>query len=92
MNLIRDVSWLTSAMDKPDIYTTPLLTTVQDYMKSEVVNLWVYDRILKKRHQVTLRIPTTNRDRKKTYASSFANFIHQKDANIAVFMIIHISE
>ena len=61
-------------------------------MKSEIVNCWVYDRIQKKGRQVTLRIPTTYRDRRKTNAATFANFIHQKDANLAVFMIIEINE
>lgn len=90
MELVRNVSWLTSAIGGPVSYDTPLLTTVQDYMKSEIVNLWVYDRIHKKRRQVTLRIPTKDRDRRKTYTATFANFIHQKDANIAVFMIMEI--
>ncbi|GJV03534.1 DNA polymerase-like protein [Tanacetum coccineum] len=58
-----------------------------DYMKSKAVNIWVYDRFNKKRRQVTLRIPTHERDRKKTTAAIFANSIHQKDANIAFYMI-----
>lgn len=56
-------------------------------MKSKAVNIWVYDRFNKKRRQVTLRIPTHERDRKKTTAAIFANSIHQKDANIAFYMI-----
>lgn len=59
---------------------------------SEQVNLYVYDRLLRKRHQVTLRVPTRKRDRRKTNTSTFANFIHQKDANIAVFMILEINK
>lgn len=90
MALVRSVSWLTSVMDKPIIYDTPLLTTIQDYMKSDIAPLWVYDRIQKKRRQVTLRIPTPTRDRRKTHLATFANFIHQKDANIAMFMIINL--
>lgn len=90
MVFVRSVSWLTSVLGKPIIYDTPLLITIQDYMKSEIAPLWVYDRILKKRRQVTLRIPTIYRDRRKTHAATFANFIHQKDANIAMFMILEI--
>lgn len=92
MELVRSVSWVISAGDNAVVYNTPLLITVQDYMKSEIVKLWVYDRIQKKRHQVSLRIPTTYRDRRKTNAATFANFIHQKDANIAVFMILEIND
>lgn len=32
--------------------------------------------------------PTIYRDRRKTHAATFANFIHQKDANLAMFMIL----
>lgn len=87
MKLVRTVGWLTSALGKPVHYSTPVLTTVQDYMKSKTVNIWVYDRNNKKRSKVTLRVPTQERDRKKTAASIFANFIHQKDGYIAYCMI-----
>lgn len=87
MKLVRIVGWLTSALGKPVHYSTPVLTTVQDYMKSKTVNIWVYDRNNKKRSKVTLRVPTQERDRKKTAASIFANFIHQKDGYIAYCMI-----
>ncbi|XP_070045570.1 probable DNA-directed RNA polymerase [Nicotiana tomentosiformis] len=60
---------------------------VQDYMKLEAVNKWIYDRPSKKRRQVTLRVPTNKRDRKKTTTAITANFVHQKDANIAFYMI-----
>lgn len=50
----------------------------------------VYDRIHKKKRQVTLRIPTEDQDRRKTHTSTFANFIHQKDANIAMSIIFYI--
>lgn len=36
-------------------------------MKSEVVKLWVYERIRKKRRQLSLRIPATTRDQKKKF-------------------------
>ncbi|KAL6310585.1 hypothetical protein AAG906_019256 [Vitis piasezkii] len=87
MDLIRNISWLVSAMDRPVLYSVSLFTTVQDYMKSKTVNIWVYDRIHRKRRQVTLRIPSGDRDRRKTHMSTFANFIHQKDAFIAMHMI-----
>ncbi|XP_019251427.1 PREDICTED: uncharacterized protein LOC109230376 [Nicotiana attenuata] len=87
MTLIRSVGWLASAMGRPVYYSTPVFTTVQDYMKSEAIKIWIYDRPSKKRRQVTLRIPTNLRDLKKTTSAIFANFIHQKDANIAFYMI-----
>lgn len=90
MALVSNVAWIPAALEKPVFYSIPLLTSVQDYMKFKNVNIWVYDRIHKKRRQVSLRIPTENRDRRKTHTSTFANFIHQKDANIAMFMILEI--
>jgi DNA-directed RNA polymerase len=87
MDLVRMIGWVSSNKDKPVFYSTPNLTTVQDYMKSKAVNIWVYDRIQKKKRQVTLRIPSEVRDRKKTSMATFANFIHQQDANIAMCMI-----
>lgn len=95
MNIVRDVGWISAASDKPVFYSVPVLTTVQDYMKFKNVNIWVYDcskkkNDRKKKRQVTLRIPTEDRDRRKTHTSTFANFIHQKDAYIAMFMICEI--
>nr|XP_016498007.1 PREDICTED: probable DNA-directed RNA polymerase [Nicotiana tabacum] len=55
MTLIRSVGWLASAMGRPIYYSTPCFTTVQDYMKSEAIKIWIYDRPSKKRRQVTLR-------------------------------------
>lgn len=45
MDLVRSASWLTSFFDKPVIYETPLLTTIQNYMKfwsSEIMGLRAY--------------------------------------------------
>ena len=36
-------------------------TTVQDYMKIEAINLWVYDGLHKKRRQFTLRVYSSKR-------------------------------
>lgn len=88
MNLIRNVGWFSAALKKPVFYSIPLLTSVQDYMKTKPINIWIYDRIHKKRRKVTLRIATEDRDRRKTLMATFANFIHQKDAYIAMYMII----
>lgn len=87
MELVRLIGWVSSNINKPVFYSTPHFTTLQDYMKSKTVNIWVYDRIQKKKRQVTLRIPSEDRDRRKTTTATFANFIHQQDANIAMCMI-----
>ncbi|KAG5576442.1 hypothetical protein H5410_056576 [Solanum commersonii] len=76
----------------PVYYSTPMFTTAQDYMKSEAVNIWLYDRQSKKICQVTLRVPTPERDRRKTTSTIFANFIHQKDAIIAFNMIKNVKK
>lgn len=91
MKLVSNVGWLSSALDKPVFYSLPCFTTVQDYMVSKPINVWIYDNNKKKR-QVTLRIPTDKRDRRKTSISTFANFIHQMDAGLALFMIINMCE
>ncbi|KAH0687274.1 hypothetical protein KY284_017827 [Solanum tuberosum] len=92
MSLIRAVGWVVSASGAPVYYSTHVFTTVQDYMKSEAVNIWLYDRQSKKRRQVTLRVPTPERDRRKTTSAIFANFIHQKDAIIAFNMIKNVKK
>jgi DNA-directed RNA polymerase len=89
MELIRNVGWLSSALSKPVFYSIPLYTTVQDYMKTKAAKILLYDRIHKKRRQVSLRIPTEDRDQRKTRSATFANFIHQKDAQIAMLMIFN---
>lgn len=53
----------------------------------EAINIWVYDRHQKKRRRVTLRLSSSKRDRRKTETSTFVNFIHQRDANIAMSVV-----
>lgn len=90
MNLIRGIGWICSTTGKPLKYEIPYIITVQDCLKDEPINIWVYDRVQKKRRQVTLRQTKEERDRRKTLTATFANFIHQKDENIAMFMINNI--
>lgn len=87
IKLISTISWFCSVMDTPVIYSIPFFTTIQDYMKFEKEVLTVYERFTKKRRRVTLQVPTTKRDKRKTQSSACANFIHQKDAYIAMKMI-----
>lgn len=90
--LIRNIGWAVSAKDSPVFYGVKYFTTVQDYMVLEARNLWVYDRIHKKRRKVTLRVPTSKRDRRKTEIATFVNFIHQKDAFIAMSVVEKLQE
>lgn len=56
-------------------------------MLKESVIVWVYDRTLRKRRKISISMPSTKRDRMKTSRACFANFIQQKDASIAHFLI-----
>jgi DNA-directed RNA polymerase len=87
MTIVKTIGWIVSSRGSQVVYRTKFFATVQDYMKKEPVNIWVYDRVKKKRRQVTLRVPTQTRDRKKSQISTFVNFIHQKDAYIAMSVI-----
>lgn len=87
MQLIRHIGWIAAAGNRPVFYKVPLFTTVQDYMIMEPINIWVYDRNLKKRRQITMRVATSKRDRNKTISSTFANLIHQRDAYIAIEVV-----
>lgn len=92
IRLIRNIGWVAAASDCPVFYKIPFYTTVQDYMKMEAINIWVYDQYHKKRRRVTLRVSSSKRDRRKTEISTFVNFIHQKDAQIAMNVVIKMLE
>lgn len=64
------IGWLASAGGRPVIYQSDYFTTVQDYMKMDPVNIWVYDRIHKKRRKVTLRVSSNERDKQKSAIST----------------------
>lgn len=87
IRLIRHIGWIASARDSPVFYRVPYFTTVQDYMIMDSINIWVYDRLHKKRRRVTLRVSSSKRDRRKTEISTFVNFIHQRDAHIAMSVV-----
>lgn len=88
MKLLNLIAWVCSKLDKPVLYSTPYITTVQDYMCSEEAYITIYDnKAKKKRHRITLRIPTDERNSRKTLVSTCANFIHQKDAYIAMKVV-----
>ncbi|XP_060201843.1 probable DNA-directed RNA polymerase [Lycium barbarum] len=82
-SLIKNIGWFAAAKGVPVYYDVPHFRTSQGYMKSDVVKITVYDRNHKRR-QISLRVHTDNKDRRKTEVSTFVNFIHQKDAYIAM--------
>jgi len=87
MTLINLGGWFAATLNRPVSYHTQYFQSIQDYMKTESVNVFVFDRNKKKRKKISLSIPSTTRDRGKTQRACFANFIHQKDASIALFII-----
>lgn len=87
MKLINLIGWFCSILDKPVRYGIPYFTTVQDYMRYNKAEIWVYDRVCKKRRRITLRVPTLDRDRRKSQVSTCVNFIHQRDAFIAMKVV-----
>ncbi|KAL4553923.1 hypothetical protein LXL04_039979 [Taraxacum kok-saghyz] len=87
IRLIRSIGWLTSSSGRPVRYEVENFQTIQDYMKMDAINIWVYEKLHKKRRQVTLRVASDKRDSRKTEISSFVNFIHQKDAHIAMKVV-----
>lgn len=87
IRLIHHIGWIVSAWDRPVFYRVPYFTTVQDYMKMEATKIWVYDRLHKKKRGVILRIATSKRNQTKIVTSTFVNFIHQRDAYIAMNVV-----
>jgi DNA-directed RNA polymerase len=87
IRLIRSIGWIASSSGRSVLYEVDHFTTIQDYVKMEAINIWVYDRLHKKRRQVTLRVASDTRDSRKTEISTFVNFIHQKDAHIAMKVV-----
>lgn len=75
-----------SSAGNPVVYSVPYYNTVQDYIKMKTIKLSVYDKD-RKQHRISLRIPSSQRDPAKSQIASFANFIHQKDASIAIHVV-----
>lgn len=87
MKLINLIGWFCSALGKPVNYNISYFTTVQDYMRSKKAEISIYERKCKKRRRVTLRVPTGQRDKRKTQVATCVNFIHQRDAFIAMKVV-----
>ncbi|KAL3646619.1 DNA-directed 5'-3' RNA polymerase [Castilleja foliolosa] len=87
IRLIRVIGWFASACDRAVLYPTEYFHTCQDYRVMVPNCIWVYDKQSQKRRKVTLRVSSDKRDSKKTEVSTFVNFIHQKDAYIAMKVV-----
>lgn len=92
MKLIPLVGRFVSAVDRPVRYSTPYFYTLQDYRVMSKNSVYVYDKNTRKRRSVTLAFSSEKRDKRKTETSTFANFIHQKDAYIAMKMVEKMKE
>lgn len=66
IRLIRGIAWIVAVRKSPVVYRVKYLTTIQDYMVMEPIQIQVYDRLHKKRRKVTLRVNSSKRDRRKT--------------------------
>lgn len=97
MKLINNIGWLCAMLKKEVKYDIPFFTTVQDYRKSIQTEVNVYApirdkknediKIKRRKHRITLRSSTDVKDRRKTHISTCVNYIHQKDAYIAMRVV-----
>ncbi|XP_073313487.1 probable DNA-directed RNA polymerase [Primulina huaijiensis] len=87
MKLISIISWFSSVMDRAVVYSITYFTTRQDYMSFIKEKIYVYERNSKKKRRVTIYVPSMERDMRKTQSSACANFIHPKDAYIAMKVV-----
>lgn len=86
IDLIRCIGQVVSAAGNPVVYDVPYYNTVQDYIKTKLIKISVYDKD-RKQHRIELRVPSSQRDPAKSQIASFANFIHQKDAYVAMSVV-----
>lgn len=88
MRLISHIGWMTSARARPVKYYVPYFVTIQEYMIKETLNISVYDRVHKKRRRVSMKVSSSSKsDCRKSAISTFVNFIHQRDAYIAMSVV-----
>lgn len=91
ITLIRLISWVVATANQPVWLSTKYLYTIQDYICLKSNDIWVHYfdkmKMKKSRKKVTMKVFTNKRDRRKTVISTFVNFIHQRDASIAMDMV-----
>jgi DNA-directed RNA polymerase len=92
IQLISLVGRVCSSLERPVLYSAEYFSTSQDYKKMEKHSVRVFDSYSKKARNVTLTFPSNERDKRKSRVSTFVNFIHQKDAQIAMSIAFHANE
>jgi DNA-directed RNA polymerase len=100
MLLVASTCWVASAIQQPVILSNKYWLTYQDYFVKDKVRVTLRykpntPRAKTKRAVVTLRLDTNIRNTRKTANSTFANFIHQKDALTVinfVQMMMHLKD
>lgn len=93
LKLFGLIGSIRSSLGKSVKLTTPLFYSYQDYRKFDKQSVWIYSnkkgREKPTRHKISFNILTTERNVLKSKCSTFANFIHQKDALIAINTVKH---
>jgi len=77
MSLFNQIGWFASYLGRPVRYDSYFVQTIQDYTVHNPIHVALYDKKKKKRHKVTLSVPTTQRNKTKSMRATFANCIHQ---------------
>ena len=88
LKLFGGVGFLCSSLGRSVKLSTPLFYSYQDYRKFEKQSVWIYSNHKGKekrtRHKISFNVLTTKRNVMKSKCATFANFIHQKDALVAI--------
>lgn len=88
LKLFGGVGYLCSFLCRGVKLSTPLFYSYQDYRKFEKQSVWIYSNHKGKekrtRHKISFNVLTTKRNVTKSKCATLANFIHQKDALIAI--------
>nr|GEU72147.1 DNA-dependent RNA polymerase, mitochondrial [Tanacetum cinerariifolium] len=90
IKLLQNIGWLTSSAGRPVLYQIDYFTIYQDYMCSETDRVWVHDNKNKGKRPISFRIPSFKKDTWKSYVATFVNFIHQRDAYIAMQVVLQL--
>ena len=88
LKLFGCIGGLCSSLGRAVKLSTPLFYSYQDYRKFETQSVWVYSNKKGKgkptRHKISFNVLTAERNVLKSKCATFANFIHQKDALVAI--------
>ena len=85
------VGGLCSSLSRGVKLSTPIFHSFQDYRKFKKPSVWIqsYNKSKGKytRHKISFNVLTPFRNVRKSKCATFANFIHQKDALVALNMV-----